>query len=119
MSFGVYIHFPYCRKRCPYCDFAIHVRRRIPHAEYAAAVCRAFTPAGDPEVTLEANPDDLPAPTLAALREAGVNRLSVGAQSFDAGQLARLGRLHGAAEIVRAARDARAAGFDNVSFDLI
>src|SRR5438094_9702271 len=43
MSFGVYIHFPYCRKRCPYCDFAIHVRRRIPHVEYADAVCRELS----------------------------------------------------------------------------
>ena len=158
--FGLYVHFPYCRKRCPYCDFAIHVRRRIPHEEYAEVVCReldaraslfdgrglvsvyfgggtpslweprcvrrvieraraAFASSTSLEVTLEANPDDLPRATLDALREAGVNRLSVGAESFDPAQLATLGRLHGTAEIRRAAEDARAAGFDNLSFDLI
>ena len=166
MAFGVYVHFPYCRTRCPYCDFAIHVRRRIPHEAYAEAVaaelavratlfpgralasiyfgggtpslwepaCIArviasvrarFTPSGGAcdaqpiEITVEANPDDLPREVLDGLRAAGVNRLSVGAQSFDPARLQALGRLHGPDEIRRAAHEASAAGFDNLSFDLI
>jgi len=124
MAFGVYIHFPYCLKRCPYCDFAIHVRKRIPHREYADAVERelfaraplyegralssiyfgggtpglwepsciarvadavkkAFPVEKAVEVTVEVNPEAMERETIAALREAGVNRLSVGAQSLD------------------------------------
>src|SRR4051812_15131423 len=121
--FGVYIHFPYCRKRCPYCDFAVHARQRIPHERYADAVLAELaaraplfpgrravsvyfgggTPGlwesaclarvldgvkrqfgGEPlEVTVEANPDDLPRAQLDALRAAGVNRLSIGVQSLN------------------------------------
>jgi oxygen-independent coproporphyrinogen-3 oxidase len=161
MGFGVYVHFPYCRARCPYCDFDIHVRRAIPHARYAAAVeaelrlraplfagrsldsiyfgggtpslwepaCvrrvieavrAAFPPTGPRlEVTLEANPDDLPRAHLEALGAAGVNRLSLGAQSFARAALARLGRLHDADDVRRAVEDARAAGIANLSVDLI
>lgn len=162
--FGVYIHFPYCRKRCPYCDFAVHARARIPHEEYAAAVERELglraplypgrelasvyfgggTPGlwradclggvlaavraafperaradGAVEVTVEANPDDLPRPHLGALRAAGVDRLSIGVQSLSPKHLHTLGRLHGAAEAERAVADARAAGFGNLSVDLM
>ena len=158
--FGVYIHFPYCRKRCPYCDFAVHARARIPHEEYARAVRReldaraplyagrrlvsvyfgggtpglwradclggvlaavraAFPADGAVEVTVEANPDDLPRAHLAALRAAGVNRLSIGVQSLQDKHLHTLGRLHGRAEAERAVADARAAGFDNLSVDLM
>jgi oxygen-independent coproporphyrinogen-3 oxidase len=156
--FGVYIHFPYCRKRCPYCDFAVHARQRIPHERYADAVLAelalraplfagrravslyfgggtpglwqadqiarvvdgvrtTFALAG--EVTVEANPDDLPRPQLDALRAAGVNRLSIGVQSFQPRHLHTLGRLHGADEARAAVRQARAAGFDNLSLDLM
>lgn len=159
--FGVYIHFPYCRKRCPYCDFAVHARARIPHEQYAAAVCRelalraplfagrrlasvyfgggtpglwradclgavlaavraAFSPEGDAlEVTVEANPDDLPRAHLEALRAAGVTRLSIGVQSLQDKHLRTLGRLHGPAEAERAVTEARAAGFERVSVDLM
>lgn len=71
------------------------------------------------EVTLEANPDDLTPAYLAALREAGVNRLSVGIQSFDDEALRRMNRRHTAAQAVAAVEAARAAGFGNLSIDLI
>jgi putative oxygen-independent coproporphyrinogen III oxidase len=158
--FGVYIHFPYCRKRCPYCDFAVHARARIPHEGYAAAVRReldlraplyagraltsvyfgggtpglwradclgevlravraTFAAAGPVEVTVEANPDDLPAAHLEALAAAGVNRLSLGAQSLQDKHLRSLGRTHGAGEVERAVAAARAAGIERLSVDLM
>lgn len=160
MSFGVYIHFPYCSKRCSYCDFAIAVRRRIPHQRYADAVLRelsaraplydgrtlftvylgggtpglwdpacvervlagvrgAFGGAAPVEVTLEANPGDLAPGALSRLRTAGVDRLSLGVQTFARRQLDVLGRAHGPEEAARAVAEARAAGFDNLSLDLI
>jgi oxygen-independent coproporphyrinogen-3 oxidase len=156
--FGVYVHFPYCRKRCPYCDFAVHARQKIPHDRYAEAVLKELalraplfaerravslyfgggTPGlwradcvarvigavaerfGMPsEITVEANPDDLPVDHLARLGDAGVNRLSIGVQSLEPRHLHALGRLHGAGEAERAVADARAAGFDNLSLDLM
>jgi oxygen-independent coproporphyrinogen-3 oxidase len=159
--FGVYIHFPYCRKRCPYCDFAVHARARIPHEQYASAVRRelveraplfdgrrltsiyfgggtpglwradclgevlssvraTFPPAdGELEVTVEANPDDLPREQLDGLRAAGVTRLSLGVQSLQAKHLQQLGRTHGRGEAERAVADARAAGFTRLSIDLM
>jgi oxygen-independent coproporphyrinogen-3 oxidase len=71
------------------------------------------------EITVEANPATVTRAGLAELRRAGVNRLSLGAQSFAAPELQLLGRLHGAADIDAACRDARAAGFANLSLDLI
>jgi oxygen-independent coproporphyrinogen-3 oxidase len=157
-GFGVYVHFPYCRKRCPYCDFAVHARQKIPHEKYAAAVLNELsfresmfsgrrarslyfgggTPGlwradcvagviaavtarfGAPsEITVEANPDDLPVDHLTQLRAAGVNRLSIGVQSLEARHLHALGRLHGAEEAACAVEDARAVGFDNLSLDLM
>lgn len=160
--FGVYVHFPYCRRRCPYCDFAVAARRTIPHARYQRqvqaeiadraglfagrravsvyfgggtpslwapesvaavreAALRAFPPpAGvSPEVTLEADPTDLSREGLAALRAAGVTRLSLGVQSLRDERLRALGRLHSAAQALAAVAAARAAGFDNLSVDLM
>lgn len=160
--FGVYVHFPYCRQRCPYCDFAIAIRREVPHGRYRdailaelgdraplypgrravsvyfgggtpslwrpgdvrqvrAAILGAFPPpeGTSPEVTLEADPKDLDGRTLAALREAGVTRLSLGVQSLRERRLVELGRQHSAAEARRAIAEARAAGFDNLSVDLL
>ncbi len=71
------------------------------------------------EITVEANPDDLPIDHLARLRDAGVNRLSLGVQSLQPRHLHSLGRLHGADEARRAVEDARAVGFDNLSLDLM
>ncbi len=160
---GVYLHFPYCLRRCPYCDFAIRVQRLVPGERYAEAVLReldlrmADTPewrgrtidsvylgggtpslwepaqvarvlegidrqlplAPDAEVTLEANPEVADGARLAGYRLAGVNRLSIGVQSFRAETLATLGRTHRPEDGVRAVEAARQAGFDNLSVDLI
>ena len=83
------------------------------------AAARRWRVVEDAEVTLEANPGDLSASGLRALREAGVNRLSLGVQSFDDRMLRRLGRWHDAATAIAACRQAREAGFDNVSIDLM
>lgn len=80
---------------------------------------RSFALAADAEVTLEANPETVSPATLEGYREAGVNRLSFGVQSFDAAELVRLGRQHSPDRARRALRDARAAGFDNISLDLM
>jgi len=155
---GVYVHFPYCPQKCPYCDFAVRVERVIPQESYTRAVLaelrmRAGELAGtrvvsvyfgggtpslwepellagvmaalrasldieaEPEVTVEANPDAVRG--LPGFRAAGVNRISLGAQSFAPAQLVALGRLHGAAQAEAAVGSARAAGFGNVSIDLI
>jgi putative oxygen-independent coproporphyrinogen III oxidase len=155
--FGVYLHFPFCRRRCPYCDFAISIWRDVPHEAYANAIIQELhareaeyigrsavsisfgggTPSmwrpdcikrvistlqqrcGDAkEISLEANPEDLQEDTLPALHDAGINRLSLGVQSFDAQSLLRLGRGHTPAEarevVARAVKI-----FPVVSLDLI
>jgi putative oxygen-independent coproporphyrinogen III oxidase len=160
---GVYVHFPYCLRRCPYCDFAIRIQRVVPGERYAEGVLRELdlrlvdvpewrgrtidsvyvgggTPslwepaqvarvlegiarqlplAGDAEVTLEANPEVADRTRLAGYRAAGVNRLSLGLQSFRDETLAVLGRTHRPEDGVRALEAARRAGFDNLSVDLI
>ena len=91
-------------------------------ADIAAMIraCRdAFVVAPGAEITLEANPDSVSADRLAGYRAAGVNRLSLGVQSFRDQDLARLGRRHDAARARAAFGEARAAGFDNVSLDLM
>ncbi len=161
--FGVYVHFPYCLSKCPYCDFASTSAKQIPEDRYARAVARELqlragaTPAlrgrraesvylggGTPslwdpalvgavldvvartvglaeglEITLEANPGASDAARFEGYRSAGVNRLSIGVQSFQARTLAALGRVHDPAQAEAAYRAARAAGFDNVSLDFI
>lgn len=160
---GLYLHFPYCRAKCPYCDFAVAVARRVPHTAYADAVLRelatrlaaepwlagrrlgsVFLGGGTPslweprevgrvlaaldaalpllpgaEVSLEANPAIADVGAYAGYRAAGVNRLSLGVQSFQPGLLRALGRDHGPAEARAAVAAARAAGFDNVALDVI
>jgi oxygen-independent coproporphyrinogen-3 oxidase len=159
---GVYVHFPFCSVRCPYCDFAVDTRSAIPHDPYAEAVCgellarrpwfagaalqsiyfgggtpglwrpdalgrvleaarRAFDgPAAELlEVTVEANPGEVALEPLRALRRAGVNRLSLGLQSFDDDLLGRLGRNHLAAAAPAAVAAAREAGFERISCDLM
>jgi oxygen-independent coproporphyrinogen-3 oxidase len=82
--------------------------------------CRfAFDIAEDAEITMEVNPDTASPEALSGFRAAGVNRLSIGVQSFRDDELARLGRIHDQARARRAVADARAAGFDNVSIDLM
>ena len=160
MQFGVYIHFPYCLSKCPYCDFASRAEAVIPQQRYTDSVVRELrvraaqfpdrkaisiyfgggTPSlWDPtqfgrvlreirslwsvepeaEVTLEANPGTTDEERFAAFRELGVNRLSIGVQSFAPAQLVALGRRHSGSDAVRAFETARVAGFRNVSLDLI
>ena len=162
MQLGIYIHFPYCLSKCPYCDFASRAEAVIPQERYTEAVLRELrarapqfteprrevvsiyfgggTPSlWDPpqvgrvlaacrelfdvergaEVTLEANPGTTDEGRFTAFRALGVNRLSIGVQSFADSQLLVLGRKHSGSEAERAFRTARAAGFENVSLDLI
>jgi oxygen-independent coproporphyrinogen-3 oxidase len=157
---GVYIHVPFCRSRCSYCDFATgayegalaesYVRALAREVESFArveggaevdtvyfgggtpslltpaqvsfvleAVRRRFDVDARAEVTLEMNPGTVTPESLRALRDAGVNRASFGAQTFDDRELRRLGRTHTSDDTRRTFEALRAAGFDNVSFDLI
>ena len=157
---SLYIHLPWCRKRCPYCDFNAHLAGRdMPETAYTDALQRElenaiptvwgrrlrsvfigggtpslfapesiarllatvralFNPPPDTEITLEANPDSAESAKFAEYRAAGVNRLSVGIQSFDDDSLRQLGRVHNAAAAHRAAEVA-AAHFDNFNLDLM
>jgi oxygen-independent coproporphyrinogen-3 oxidase len=156
---NLYVHWPFCLSKCPYCDFNSHVADSIDRARWRRALIREIetfvaetagrsiasvffgggTPSlmdpadvaavlaavracwpmdADCEITLEANPTSSDAGRFRALREAGVNRLSIGVQSFEDDVLRFLGRTHAAADAVRATEAALAA-FDRVSFDLI
>ena len=159
-AFGLYVHWPFCLSKCPYCDFNSHVRKEtIDEDRIALAIAREIetiaarlpgrtvntiffgggTPslmrpdavaaileaagrnwklAPDAEITLEANPGAADASRLRGYRAAGVNRLSLGIQSFSDASLRLLGRIHDAAE-ARAALALARATFDHVSFDLI
>lgn len=151
--YGVYVHIPWCRVRCPYCAFNVDARREIPHAAYTAALIRhwereslhfhgrpetVFFGGGTPslarpddiatllqrmqprgEVTLEANPGSVDRAQLAAFRDAGVTRLSLGVQSFTPSVASKLGRGHGVKENRAIVEDAAAVGFAAFSFDLI
>lgn len=157
---AIYIHVPFCRQKCAYCDFASFAGQEgnwrryfealhgeisaytnelrayearsvffgggtpsiVPAEEIAgvlAALRRAVSFAEDVEITLEANPGTITAEKLEIYRRAGVNRLSIGVQSFDDGILARLGRIHSAAQAAEAVQTARRAGFENISMDLM
>ena len=158
----IYLHVPFCARRCSYCDFAIAVRRQVPTERYVTAVLREWdtwqaseiwngdairtvyfgggTPshidpggiaalldgiesrqpiAAGAEVTLEANPDDVTVTRAAAWRAAGVNRISLGVQSFDPTVLRWMHRTHDDRQIAPAVEAVRAAGFDELSLDLI
>lgn len=158
---ALYVHVPWCVRKCPYCDFNSHQAAGVlPEAEYVraliadldcereraqgrrfgsvfigggtpslfsapaiAAVLEAaerrigFTP--DAEITLEANPGTADADNFRGYRAAGVNRLSIGVQSFSDTHLTALGRIHSGGEAVRAFELARAAGFENINLDLM
>jgi len=156
--YGIYVHFPWCTARCPYCDFAVTTGRPIPDARYARAVvaemrmragpfaglrcatlylgggtpslwepgplseviaaARALGLPAGAEVTLEANPESADGARAEAWRAAGVNRVSIGVQSFDPAVLAKLGRRHRAPQAERAIREV-ARVIPNVSVDLI
>lgn len=159
---GVYIHIPFCKSRCRYCDFfsTMMLNRREEYVEavieegirnkdrFAEGIRTIYFGGGTPsllepeqierilkslgsplltspegeeqvEITMEANPGDLTPEKLQALRAAGVNRLSIGIQSFADRLLIAIGRRHNAAEAIAAVRMAREAGFDNLSIDLM
>jgi putative oxygen-independent coproporphyrinogen III oxidase len=157
---ALYVHIPWCVRKCPYCDFNSHERTgSLPEAGYLAVLFRdletslphiwgrrvvsvfigggtpsLFSPesidallsgvrarlALDPqaEITLEANPGTVEAARFRGFRAAGVNRISIGVQSFDERMLAALGRIHSADE-ARRAIEAALASFDNVNIDLM
>lgn len=158
-GFGVYVHWPFCAAKCPYCDFNSHVRPAVDQARWRRALvaeiraAAAFAPgrtvgsvffgggtpslmepetvatvleavasawrlSADAEITLEANPTSVEAGRFAGYRDAGVNRLSMGVQALNDPDLRALGRMHDAAEAIRAFGIARAI-FPRVSFDLI
>ena len=158
---ALYVHFPWCVSKCPYCDFNSHaVQGELPADRYLAALTAdleaqaphvadrpvvsvflgggtpsLFSPeaiaqvlgtarrllpfAPDVEVTLEANPGTIERGRFAGYRDAGVNRVSLGAQSFDTATLKTLGRIHSPAETRRAAEELHAAGLDNFNLDLM
>ena len=158
---SLYVHIPWCVRKCPYCDFNSHeAREQIPEEKYIEALLRdleqdlprvwgrpvysIFIGGGTPslfapesidrllseirarlpldqnvEITLEANPGTVDTERFQGFRQAGVNRLSIGIQSFDPVKLNALGRIHGREDALRAAEAARAAGFDNFNLDLM
>ena len=156
---ALYVHWPFCVSKCPYCDFNSHVRASIDQDEWREALladlahearllpdrtlksiffgggtpslmepatvavvidaaAATWSPSPDIEITLEANPNSVEAARFADLAVAGVNRLSLGLQSFDDGALDFLGRAHSAREGFRALEIAQR-NFRRVSFDLI
>ncbi len=157
---GIYVHLPWCVRKCPYCDFNSHeMREAIPEQAYADAliadlersvpqiwgrsVHSVFFGGGTPslfaprtiegliealrarvrllpdaEITLEANPGTVDAERFASFPAAGINRLSIGVQSFDAEKLRALGRIHDDAQARKAVETARR-HFDNVNIDLM
>ncbi|MBU2954665.1 radical SAM family heme chaperone HemW [Marinobacter sp. F3R08] len=158
---SLYIHVPWCVRKCPYCDFNSHAfSGTIPESAYLEALLEdldqdlafaadrpiktVFIGGGTPslmsgefyhrlfsrlrerltfdpdaEITLEANPGTLEAGRFEAFRNAGINRLSIGVQSFHPDHLTALGRIHDSGAAHRAIRAARQAGFDNFNIDLM
>lgn len=158
---SVYLHFPFCVRKCRYCDFLSGPASEEDRERYVNALCReirgrtaeagehaeadtVFLGGGTPslltpeqlerimeavrsgfdlqpdaEISMEVNPGTAKMEELRACREIGVNRLSVGVQSFDDAELRLLGRIHTAEQAGRTIRDARAAGFDNLNIDMM
>lgn len=158
---SLYVHLPWCVRKCPYCDFNSHKAGDAPPKErYITALLRdlageseragdrpvetVFLGGGTPslftpkeiqdllkgvrahlpllenaEITMEANPGTVECGSPAGYRAAGVNRLSIGAQSFNDELLSKLGRIHSSADITRAVREASDSGFDNINIDLM
>lgn len=160
-SLALYVHMPWCVRKCPYCDFNSHQLKSLqPDAGYIDALLRDFdaelpllparsvetvffgggTPSlfspqefdrllralrqriefsSDVEITLEANPGTIERGRFAGYRDAGINRVSLGAQTFAPSALRRLGRIHTAEDTHHAVQELRAAGIDNFNLDLM
>ena len=154
-NIGLYIHIPYCQKKCPYCAFYSepieqHKPESLVDALFMELERQAITEpletiyigGGSPtclsrellveivvslmsqykdaaEFTIECNPAQADETTLKQLRTLGVNRLSIGAQSFNADELKTLGRIHSPRQIIEAVRVAKKCGFENIGLDLI
>ncbi|MCF6189193.1 MAG: radical SAM family heme chaperone HemW [Cocleimonas sp.] len=158
---SLYIHIPWCVKKCPYCDFNSHeARQEVPEEQYIKALLTdleselphiwgrplesIFIGGGTPslfsadgidkllcglrerlplrprmEITMEANPGTFEQERFSAYRQAGINRLSIGVQSFNDKHLKALGRIHGSDEAQKAAEIAKNAGFSNFNLDLM
>ena len=154
---GLYIHVPFCRSKCAYCDFysiaddsqvdayldalsremkfyrdfaplfdTVYIGGGTPScldtrqlAELLKRIRKAFPIAPGAEITVEVNPGDVDTVFMRGLRDAGVNRVSIGVQSFDSSILKSLGRRHNGRESREAVEAARTAGFDNIGIDLI
>ena len=157
---SLYLHFPWCISKCPYCDFNSHkLKGDIPEQKYIETLLRdlskeaeretrsnlysIFMGGGTPslfsasaiddlfagikskfnfdesEITLESNPGSFDQANFDGYREAGINRLSIGAQSFSSEALNRLGRIHNPDDIERAYAGARKAGFSRINIDLM
>ena len=158
---SLYVHLPWCVRKCPYCDFNSHaIKGDLPESDYVSAlisdleqelplvwgrtVHSIFFGGGTPslftagaigtlvdgfrrmlrvspeaEITLEANPGTIEHDSFAAYRDAGVNRISLGVQSFDDAMLAAIGRIHGRSEIEQAVESIQAAGIVNFNLDLM
>jgi oxygen-independent coproporphyrinogen III oxidase len=153
----LYVHVPFCARRCAYCDFSIAVRRNTPVAQYVASLERELekraatgrlktlylgggTPSRlgapgvsqvislvrdrfdlerDAEITIEANPDDVTIEDAHAWKSAGVNRISLGIQSFDDSVLKWMHRVHDSVVATQSFKILRDVGFSNISVDLI
>lgn len=161
-AFALYVHIPYCVRKCPYCDFNSHVVKKIPEERYTLALVEelsaqmvhdywrgralksiffgggtpstftatsigqileraatSLTFTADIEITLEANPGSVDAKNFRQYRACGINRISIGAQSFQPHLLSFLGRVHQADETRSALRTVHAAGFENFNIDLM
>ncbi len=158
---SLYVHIPWCVRKCPYCDFNSHeLHDEIPEQAYVDALIAdleqdlprvwgrtvetVFIGGGTPslfspaaisrllselrarvplrpaaEITLEANPGTVDQEHFRGFREAGINRLSIGIQSFDRSLLQQIGRIHDEREALGAVRAAQQAGFDNINLDLM
>ena len=158
---SLYIHLPWCIKKCPYCDFNSHeIQKSVPEEQYIDAliadlkhcandvegreIISIFIGGGTPsifsaqnmhrllkstselltlskniEITIEANPGTMDQKNFAGFRNAGVNRISIGVQSFDNQLLQNLGRIHDAQAAIDSVRSAKQADFENINLDLM